>query len=177
MRRRAETTPLHSRACSLPIGTLGLVGSEAGLRELRWSCDGLDPDDSCDVLDEAARQLAGYFAGERASFDVPLDLVGTPFQLAAWHALADIPYGTTLTYAEQAARLGRPTAVRAVGAANGRNPVPIVLPCHRLVGSDGSLRGFGGGLELKRRLLDHEAAPQDFRPRRRRTGAQNVPLP
>jgi methylated-DNA-[protein]-cysteine S-methyltransferase len=89
---------------------------------------------------------------------VSLDLVGTPFQLRAWRALADIPYGTTVSYAEQAGRIGHPTAVRAVGAANGRNPVAIVLPCHRIVGSDGSLTGFGGGLERKRHLLEHEAA-------------------
>ena len=151
-------TPLGSRACPTPIGTLGLIGSPNGLRELRWSCDGLDPDDSCEALDEAARQLADYFDGVRKAFDLPLDLVGTPFQLKAWRALAEIPYGTTVSYAEQARRIGHPTAVRAVGAANGRNPVAIVLPCHRIVGSDGSLTGFGGGLDLKRRLLDHEAA-------------------
>ncbi|HVV57493.1 MAG TPA: methylated-DNA--[protein]-cysteine S-methyltransferase [Gaiellaceae bacterium] len=149
---------LPARACETPIGTLGLIGSNAGLREIRWTCDGLHTGGSCGVLDETARQLAEYFAGSRTAFDLPLDLVGTPFQLAAWRALADIPYGSTVTYAEQAARIGRPLAIRAVGAANGANPVPIVLPCHRIVGADGSLTGFGGGLELKRFLLDHEAA-------------------
>jgi O-6-methylguanine DNA methyltransferase len=125
---------------------------------LRWTCDGLDLDGSCDVLDEAAAQLNDYFAGTRESFSVPLDLVGTPFQLKAWHALAGIQYGTTVSYADQARRIGHPTAIRAVGAANGRNPVAIFLPCHRIIGSDGSLTGFGGGLERKRYLLEHEAA-------------------
>jgi methylated-DNA-[protein]-cysteine S-methyltransferase len=109
------------------------------------------------VLAAAARQLEEYFAGERTAFELPLDLEGTRFQRAAWLALAEIPYGETVSYGEQARRLGRPHAVRAVGAANGRNPVPIVLPCHRVVGSDGSLTGFGGGLDVKRALLDHEA--------------------
>ena len=104
------------------------------------------------------RQLDEYFAGTRTGFDLPLDLHGTPFQLAAWHALAEIPYGETRSYAEQAARLGRPAAVRAVGAANGRNPLSIVLPCHRVIGSDGALRGFGGGLDVKAGLLAFEAA-------------------
>jgi methylated-DNA-[protein]-cysteine S-methyltransferase len=149
---------LPARACDTPVGTLGLVGSNAGLREIRWTCDGLHLGESCGVLDETARQLTDYFAGERTAFELPLDLVGTPFQLTAWRALARIPYGTTVTYAEQAGRIGRPAAIRAVGAANGANPVPIVLPCHRIIGSDGSLTGFGGGLELKRFLLDHEAA-------------------
>ena len=153
-----QTESLPARACQTPIGTFGLIGSSRGLRELSWSCDDLDLDGSCDVLDQAARQLSDYFDGTRKSFSVPLDLVGTPFQLRAWHALADIPYGTTVSYAGQARRIGHPTAIRAVGAANGRNPVAIFLPCHRIIGSDGSLTGFGGGLERKRYLLEHEAA-------------------
>jgi methylated-DNA-[protein]-cysteine S-methyltransferase len=110
------------------------------------------------VLAETRRQLEEYFGGDRRVFDLPLDLVGSEFQVAVWRSLADIPYGTTATYGEQAARLGRPSAVRAVGAANGRNPVSIVLPCHRVVGADGSLTGFAGGLAAKRWLLDHESA-------------------
>jgi methylated-DNA-[protein]-cysteine S-methyltransferase len=109
------------------------------------------------LLDEAARQLDEYFAGTRFAFDLPLDPVGTEFQLAVWRSLADIGYGETSTYGEQAARIGRPTAVRAVGSANGRNPLSIVLPCHRVVGRDGRLTGFAGGLEAKEFLLDHEA--------------------
>lgn len=142
------------------MGELTLVASPRGLRHVLWA--GQEPPEaavaaSSDVLDEAGRQLRAYFAGDLRRFDVPLDLVGTDFQVAAWRALADIPYGTTISYGEQARRLGRPRAVRAVGAANGRNPLPIVLACHRIVGADGSLVGFGGGLSLKRRLLEHEA--------------------
>lgn len=109
------------------------------------------------LLAEAARQLDEYFAGTRHSFDLPLDPVGTEFQVSVWRSLADIGYGETSTYGEQAERLGRPTAVRAVGAANGRNPLSIVLPCHRVVGRDGRLTGFAGGLEAKAFLLEHEA--------------------
>jgi methylated-DNA-[protein]-cysteine S-methyltransferase len=143
-----------------PIGELRLVASEMGLRSvyLPGPTPGLDAaDGESPVLEEAARQLSEYFAGERTDFDVPLDLVGTPFQVAAWRGLASIPFGETVSYGEQARRLGKPDAVRAVGAANGRNPLPIVLPCHRVIGSDGSLTGFGGGLHVKRALLDHEA--------------------
>jgi len=141
-----------------PIGTLGLVGSDAGLSRVRWTSDGLDGE-SCPVLDEAAEQLAAYFDGELTSFDLPLDLDGTEFQRRCWLALATIPYGQTVSYGEQARRLGLgPDSARAVGSANGSNPVPVVLPCHRVVGADGSLTGFGGGLPLKRFLLEHEGA-------------------
>ena len=118
---------------------------------------------SIDVLDEAAHQLEEYFAGTRTTFDLPLDLHGTTFQRAAWQALAEIPYGETRTYAEQAARLGRPAAARAVGAANGRNPLSIVLPCHRVIGSDGALRGFAGGLDVKAALLAFEQSAKHDR--------------
>lgn len=101
-------------------------------------------------------QLREYFAGKRTEFDLPLDLQGTDFQVAAWKALAKVKYGQTASYARQAASIGRPTATRAIGAANGKNPVAIVLPCHRIVGSDGSLTGFAGGLGVKQWLLDHE---------------------
>ena len=115
------------------------------------------------MLDATAAQLDEYFAGTRTAFDLPLDLHGTPFQLAAWQALAEIPYGETRTYGEQADRIGRPSAVRAIGAANGRNPVSIVLPCHRVIGSNGSLVGFGGGLEVKAALLELGAGASDWR--------------
>lgn len=164
-----ETTFTHTYVS--PLGPLTLVASDAGLRAVLWSGDdparaGLArplPDGeagAAPVLAVAARQLDAYFAGSLTSFDLPLDLHGTPFQLQAWLALADIPYGETRTYAEQAARLGRPAAFRAVGAANGRNPLSIVLPCHRVIGSDGSLTGFAGGLDAKRWLLAHEAGPR-----------------
>lgn len=150
---------LTTRTVDTPIGTLGLVASERGLQAVLWpggTARGPEAGPS-PVLEEAARQLQEYFAGSRTAFGLPLDLDGTEFQRAAWLALAEIPYGATVSYAEQARRLGRPDAVRAVGHANARNPLPIVLPCHRVVGSDGSLTGFGGGLEVKRALLDHEA--------------------
>jgi methylated-DNA-[protein]-cysteine S-methyltransferase len=145
---------------------LTLVGSDGGIRAILWdgesAADSIAADDGVGVLADATAQLDAYFAGDRIAFDLPLDLVGTPFQLQAWQALAELPYGTTVTYGEQARRLGRPNAFRAVGAANGRNPVPIVLPCHRVVGADGSLTGFGGGLDTKRWLLDHERRDRLF---------------
>jgi len=109
------------------------------------------------ILDAASAQIGEYFAGLRHRFTLPLEPFGTPFQVAVWMSLDDIAYGDTATYGEQAARLGRPTAVRAVGSANGRNPLSIVLPCHRVVGRDGRLTGFAGGLDAKAFLLDHEA--------------------
>lgn len=107
-------------------------------------------------LDAAERQLAEYFAGERQVFDLVLEPMGTPFQLAAWQVLRTIRYGTTISYAEQARALGKPSAVRAVGGANGRNPLAIVVPCHRVVGADGRLTGYAGGVDRKAWLLDHE---------------------
>jgi methylated-DNA-[protein]-cysteine S-methyltransferase len=156
---------LLSSTYDSPVGELTLVAGPTGLRAVSWP----DRDwrhvglaraeiaaGSSPVLDQASRELDEYFAGDRTFFDVPLELEGTSFQLAAWQALAEIPYGETRSYSAQAARIGRPAAVRAVGAANGRNPVSIVLPCHRVVGSDGALRGFGGGLNVKAWLLRHE---------------------
>ena len=157
-----SSTSLAARSCASPFGPLTIVGSPLGLRAVLWPDDrparaGLAdvPSDggTVGVLDEAAVQLDEYFAGRRTSFDLPLDLRGTAFQLAAWRALAEIPYGETRSYAAQATRIGRPSAVRAIGTANGRNPVSIVLPCHRVVGSDGDLHGFAGGLEVKAALL------------------------
>jgi methylated-DNA-[protein]-cysteine S-methyltransferase len=104
----------------------------------------------------AVDQLRAYFAGVLSRFDLPLHFGGTPFQNAVWTALRGIPYGETISYRVLAERIGRPTACRAVGAANGTNPLPIVIPCHRVVGADGSLTGFGGGIETKRALLDLE---------------------
>ena len=108
------------------------------------------------VLEEAARQLAAWFAGERTTFDLPMRPRGTPFQLAVWRALREIPYGETRSYRDIAAGLGQPKAVRAVGAANGRNPLSIVVPCHRVIGASGALTGYAGGMERKRWLLGHE---------------------
>jgi methylated-DNA-[protein]-cysteine S-methyltransferase len=146
-------------AVETPIGRLGLVGSERGLSNVRWSAAGLELDGGCAVLDEAAAQLDSYFAGDLTEFDLPLDLRGTDFQRQCWLALATIPYGQTVSYGEQARRLGLgPETARAVGTANRQNPLPLVLPCHRVIGADGSLTGFGGGLHLKRFLLEHEGA-------------------
>jgi methylated-DNA-[protein]-cysteine S-methyltransferase len=105
------------------------------------------------VLSRAVRQLDEYFAGKRTEFDLPLELEGTAFQKDVWLALAEIPYGKTISYAELASMVGRPSAFRAVGQANGANPIPIVLPCHRVIASGGGIGGYGGGLEMKRRLL------------------------
>jgi methylated-DNA-[protein]-cysteine S-methyltransferase len=108
------------------------------------------------ALADARKQLTEYFNGERSDFDFPLAPEGTSFQRKVWNALCDIPYGETISYGELARRIGQPTAARAVGLANGSNPLPIVVPCHRVIGADGSLTGFGGGIERKRWLLAHE---------------------
>jgi methylated-DNA-[protein]-cysteine S-methyltransferase len=143
-----------------PVGTLTLVAGETGLRAVVFAGEPV-PDCAVEgrhsLLSETKRQLREYFAGERRGFDLPLDLAGTPFQRRAWLALASISYGTTISYGEQARRLEAPGSARAVGSANARNPVSIVLPCHRVVGADGRLTGYGGGLAAKRALLEHEA--------------------
>ncbi|MFE2755231.1 methylated-DNA--[protein]-cysteine S-methyltransferase [Actinosynnema sp. NPDC059335] len=107
-------------------------------------------------LGGVAPQLEEYFAGKRTAFDLPLSMAGTPFQRTVWDALKEIPHGETMTYGELAARIGRPTASRAVGLANGKNPISIIVPCHRVVGSTGGLTGYGGGIERKRMLLGFE---------------------
>jgi methylated-DNA-[protein]-cysteine S-methyltransferase len=135
---------------------LRIVASERGLQRLEWG-DG-KPVGPRSLVDQAREQLAEYFAGRRREFELPLDLVGTEFQRRAWLALAEIPYGETRTYAEQAQRLGLRRGARAVGSANARNPLPIVVPCHRLVGANGSLTGYAGGLGRKERLLRLEGA-------------------
>jgi methylated-DNA-[protein]-cysteine S-methyltransferase len=147
-----------------PIGDLKLVASETGLVAILWANDrprrvpltGLVEDDHQKILVETERQLNEYFAGKRNEFSIPLDMRGTPFQQDVWRALRAIPFGNTLTYGEIAKQLGRPTASRAVGAANGRNPVAIVVPCHRVIGSTGKLTGFAGGLDAKAHLLNLE---------------------
>ena len=143
-----------------PIGKLTVVAADTGIRRILW--DGEAPPEGSiegagSILDSAVTQIREYFAGTRTTFDLPLDLGGTPFQQKVWLELGSIGFGTTISYGEQARRIGRPRAARAVGAANGRNPVPVVLPCHRVIGSGGALTGFGGGLDTKRALLRHEA--------------------
>lgn len=139
-----------------PVGPLTLVERDGALVALAFGRLRHSSPPS-PFLAGVATQLREYFAGARRSFDVPLAPSGTEFQLACWRALSEIPYGETRSYGEQARRIGRPDRARAVGAANGANPIAIILPCHRVVGADGSLVGFGGGLDAKRRLLDLEA--------------------
>jgi methylated-DNA-[protein]-cysteine S-methyltransferase len=142
-----------------PIGELLLAGDRGGLRRVSMSPFKTDrrwePDATS--LESVRRQLEQYFGGERRAFDVRLDMHGNPFELAVWEALRRIPYGTTTSYGQIARALGRPHAPRAVGVANARNPVAIIVPCHRVIGANGSLTGYGGGLERKRFLLELEA--------------------
>lgn len=169
-RAPARDVPLHHAALPTPLGTAHLFGTTLGLVTIAL------PDEPyagalahaarlvgpCRVnedgapLSTALAQLAAYFAGTRRDFDLPLDLRGTPFQREVWRAVLAIPYGETRPYSAIAAALGRPQAARAVGAANGANPLPPIIPCHRLVGADGALRGHRSGLATKRWLLEHE---------------------
>ena len=155
---------LHTSTIASPVGALTLAASDAGLVAILWEND--DPDrvrlgalaDTADhpVLVQAERELAEYFAGARTGFSLPLDMRGTDFQKSVWQALLTIPFGETRSYGAIARQIGRPKAVRAVGAANGRNPLSIVAPCHRVIGSNGALTGFAGGLAVKEHLLDLE---------------------
>jgi methylated-DNA-[protein]-cysteine S-methyltransferase len=152
-----------------PVGRLQLVASDAGLAAILWQNDrphrvALDietEDRSHPVLRETERQLGEYFAGQRSRFDLPLDPSGTAFQRKVWGALLTIPFGETRSYRQIAIQVGNPKAVRAVGAANGRNPISIVAPCHRVIGSNGKLTGFAGGLETKAYLLALEGSKSD----------------
>jgi methylated-DNA-[protein]-cysteine S-methyltransferase len=146
-----------------PIGSLLLAKDERGVREIRFrkSSDFEIPIDwtrSDRALTNVRKQLDEYFAGHRRTFDLTLAPAGTDFQKSVWSALESVSFGTTVSYLEIAVRIGKPGSVRAVGAANGANPIPIVIPCHRVIGTDGSLTGYGGGIENKRWLLDHEGA-------------------
>ncbi len=150
------------------IGELLLAGDEDALSLVSFPEGSMrrDPDDDWIYNEKpfamVRQQLSEYFAGERKDFDLPLRLNGTEFQLSVLEALQQIPYGETTSYANIAERIGRPKAVRAVGAANGRNPVPIIVPCHRVIGSHGDLTGFGGGLDTKKALLRLEAEHSQF---------------
>lgn len=160
-RKRRVSMTLES-----PVGILTLVATDAGLAAILWENDrphrvrlDVDAEDATHpVLVEASRQLTEYFAGRRTNFELPLDPEGTPFQRKVWNALLTIPFGETRSYAQIAEQIGSPSAVRAVGAANGRNPISIVTPCHRVIGATGKLTGFAGGLETKARLLALEGA-------------------
>jgi methylated-DNA-[protein]-cysteine S-methyltransferase len=157
-----EGTVLYTTFDS-PVGELLLSGDghtlhglymQEGRTAIAVQADWQETDEA---FADARAQLAQYFDGRRTDFDLPLALEGSPFQRRVWGALQDIPYGETISYGEQARRLGAPATPRNVGATNGRNPISIIVPCHRVVGSDGSLTGYGGGLERKRMLLDLEA--------------------
>jgi methylated-DNA-[protein]-cysteine S-methyltransferase len=180
---------LRSTTTPSPIGELTIVADDDAIVAIRWDTRSPDHDptahnpvdahpaddeieavarDAHPVLASAVEQLDEYFAGARTDFDLPLRPRGTPFQCEAWEALRRIPFGETISYAEQAVLLGDRNKTRAVGAANGKNPIPIVVPCHRVVGADGKLTGFAGGIDTKAWLLDHELAV-------RITGASSPP--
>ena len=162
--------PVHAIVPS-PVGSLLLVAEAGALCRLSMLDDAPPADDTAlgrrddRALAEVRTQLDEYFAGRRGTFDVPLALEGTPFQQRVWAALCEIPYGHTLSYGELAARVGTPGGSRAVGRANGRNPVWIIVPCHRVIAADGTIGGYGGGPERKRTLLDLEQATASRRPR------------
>lgn len=142
-----------------PIGKIIVQASGKGVTYIGFADDDTSSDLSdptSDIIDEALRQLDEYFAGSRKIFDIPLDLKGTDFQLACWKALLDIPYGKTSSYGEIASATGHPRAARAVGGANNKNPISIVVPCHRVIGANGKLVGYGGGMWRKEWLLEHE---------------------
>lgn len=142
-----------------PLGIIKITGDDSSVSEIDFVDENIDdlPDNSkSPVLNKCASQLEEYFAGKRNSFDVPLDLKGTPFQKKVWEALKRIPYGETRSYQDVGTMTGNPRAVRAIGGANNKNPIAIIIPCHRVIGKDGSLTGYGGGLWRKKWLLEHE---------------------
>lgn len=155
---------LSYKLIATPVGTLTLVAGDVGLRAVLWEGDNpsrvrlesLSEDTHHPVLLMAERQLQEYFSGQRAEFTVPLEFKGTEFQKQIWQALQTIPFGETRSYAQIAQQIGNPKAVRAVGAANGKNPISIIVPCHRVIGTNGMLTGFAGGMEAKAFLLKLE---------------------
>ncbi len=143
-----------------PVGPLILIASQTALLTLNWGHDlpelylnRIESGKNNSILSATVNQLEEYFSGKRMTFDIPLDSKGTEFQKRVWQQLLKIPYGQTITYGEQARRLGQPKSARAVGAANGKNPIGIIVPCHRVIGASGCLTGFAGGLDIKRKLL------------------------
>lgn len=169
-----------------PVGNLKLIATDKGLAAILWENDNpkrirltpLVENNRHPVLLAAERELQEYFAGRRTSFSVPLDPVGTDFQTRVWRALSEIPFGETRSYGDIARRIGSPAAVRAVGAANGRNPLSIVVPCHRVIGTSGQLTGFAGGLAIKEQLLTLEAGDdtksRSWKPARRMSRAETA---
>ncbi len=170
---KMESQRIHIGSCETPLGVVWIAASDAGLRVVtvpgatredcvrevvRKSPEPVDFDEGGMMVERAIKELSDYFAGVLRRFTVPLDLHGTPFQLSVWNAVYQVAYGETVNYRDIARQIGSPNANRAVGAANGANPVAIIVPCHRIVGVSGGLRGYGGGLHQKRALLDLEAA-------------------
>jgi methylated-DNA-[protein]-cysteine S-methyltransferase len=157
-----NTTTTTTTTMASPVGTLTLTAEDGRLTRLHMDGQRHAPDTSPewerddDGLAGVVEQLEAYFAGSRETFDVPVALAGTDFQRRVWEGLLEIPYGETISYGELARRVGRPGASRAVGLANGRNPVAIIVPCHRVIGANGTMTGYGGGLDRKVWLLDHE---------------------
>ncbi|MFK7855726.1 MAG: methylated-DNA--[protein]-cysteine S-methyltransferase [Granulosicoccus sp.] len=153
---------MFSTTYDSPIGNLTLAREDSGLRHIIFpsGCRSFDTpqhwQSSHDAFDDVKRQLDEYFEGKRKDFSIPLAPIGTPFQQSVWKALCTVAYSTTCSYGAIAKQIGKPTASRAVGAANGANPIPIIIPCHRVIGSSGRLTGFGGGLATKAWLLAHE---------------------
>jgi len=161
---KTSASGMRYRWVESPLGRLLIAGDGEGLRSIAFGREGRRCTPGSDwirddgLLEGPASQLEAYFAGRLVRFDLDLAPTGTEFQIAVWKAVEAIPYGETVTYGEIATRIGKPAAVRAVGAANGANPLPIVIPCHRVIGSNGSLTGYGGGLDLKASLLELEHA-------------------
>jgi len=166
--KEAQTETLYTTFYDSPLGRYLLVTSDKGIvclepeehaasRISRWRRKGVPVEEGSSLGNRAVRELKAYFAGRLQEFTLPLDLRGTPFQKAVWEALLGIPYGETRSYSDIARAVGKPAATRAVGLANGANPVSIIVPCHRVIGKSGELVGYGGGLERKRALLELEA--------------------
>jgi methylated-DNA-[protein]-cysteine S-methyltransferase len=164
--RAGRNNMYYFKSVVTPVGELKLVGSDRGLAAILWQDDNpkrvrlapLQRDDDHPILCQAAEQLQEYFTGTRQLFSLPLDFTGTDFQKKVWLALVAIPFGETRSYRQIAEQIGHPAAMRAVGAANGKNPLSIVAPCHRVIGANGKLTGFAGGLDIKAFLLQHESA-------------------
>lgn len=152
----SDTRPLFVQIIETPLGVLSLSANDSALSAIHFGS--LEhPVCPNGILENASLQLFEYFAGKRQKFTIPIQIAGTPFQYQVWQSLREIPYGQLISYAQLAKRLGNLSAIRAVAAANGKNPIPIIIPCHRVIGSDGSLTGYSGGIEKKRYLIDLEA--------------------
>lgn len=146
---------MHTCIIDSPVGSIRIAEHDGGICNLDFTQDAPVPPETA-LLKEAVRQLQAYFDGTLTEFKLPLHMEDTPFRMRCWQALTTIPYGETISYAEQARRIGNPRAVRAVGGANHHNPISIIVPCHRVIGADGSMTGFGGGIHIKEWLLAHE---------------------